>query len=174
MSKYPNTLGRIEAVWNKLGGEDGVDRFLRGELTVIDAIITRWVKVDRDISPQAMLDATDRIQHTNKSVVESMPRGEGEEVEVCFFELNQNIDDDELAREYKLRGLVPADPYSLMQVNTDDPSFAGKHPNTTHWKNSKGKWCYTTFERWRDERRVYVYEGDRDWLDGWFFAGLRK
>ncbi len=33
--KYPNvTLGRIEAVWNKLGGEDGVDRFLRDELSV--------------------------------------------------------------------------------------------------------------------------------------------
>jgi hypothetical protein len=33
--KYPNvTLGRIEAVWNKLGGEDGVDKFLRDELTV--------------------------------------------------------------------------------------------------------------------------------------------
>jgi len=34
MSKHPNTLGRIEAVWNKLGGEDGVDRFLRDEITV--------------------------------------------------------------------------------------------------------------------------------------------
>ena len=34
MAKYPKTLGRIEAVWNKLGGEEGVDRFLRGELTV--------------------------------------------------------------------------------------------------------------------------------------------
>ena len=34
MSKYPKTLGRIEAVWNKLGGEDGVDRFLRDELSV--------------------------------------------------------------------------------------------------------------------------------------------
>jgi hypothetical protein len=33
MSKY-KTLGRIEAVWNKLGGEEGVDRFLRGELEV--------------------------------------------------------------------------------------------------------------------------------------------
>lgn len=33
--KYPNvTLGRVEAVWNKLGGEDGVDRFLRGELVL--------------------------------------------------------------------------------------------------------------------------------------------
>ncbi len=34
MSKYPNTLGRIEAVWNILGGEEGVDRLLRGELMV--------------------------------------------------------------------------------------------------------------------------------------------
>ncbi len=33
--KYPGiTLGRVEAVWNKLGGEEGVDRFLRDELTV--------------------------------------------------------------------------------------------------------------------------------------------
>ncbi|MDP2704519.1 MAG: hypothetical protein Q8P01_04910 [bacterium] len=33
--KYPNiTLGRVEAVWNKLGGEEGVDRFLRDELSV--------------------------------------------------------------------------------------------------------------------------------------------
>ena len=29
------TLGRVEAVLNKLGGEDGIDRFLRGELVVM-------------------------------------------------------------------------------------------------------------------------------------------
>src|SRR3989338_9939901 len=34
MSKYPKTLGRVEAVWNKLGGEEGVDRFLRDDLSV--------------------------------------------------------------------------------------------------------------------------------------------
>ena len=33
--KYPGiTLGKIEAVWNKLGGEEGVESFLRGEFTV--------------------------------------------------------------------------------------------------------------------------------------------
>ena len=32
--KYPDTLGRVEAVWNKLGGEEGGDRFLRNELSV--------------------------------------------------------------------------------------------------------------------------------------------
>lgn len=35
--KYPNiTLGRVEAVWNKLGGEEGVDRFLRSEVIVTE------------------------------------------------------------------------------------------------------------------------------------------
>ena len=33
--KYPDaTRDRIEAVWNKLGGEEGVDKFLRGEVTL--------------------------------------------------------------------------------------------------------------------------------------------
>ena len=35
--KYPDvTLGRVEAVWNKLGGEGGVNRFLRGELVILE------------------------------------------------------------------------------------------------------------------------------------------
>lgn len=40
--KYPKTLGRIEAVWNKLGGEDGVDRFLRDEFMVVAAPVS-WL-----------------------------------------------------------------------------------------------------------------------------------
>ena len=36
--KYPNiTLGRVEAVWNKHGGEYEIDRFLRGELVLVEA-----------------------------------------------------------------------------------------------------------------------------------------
>ena len=39
------TLGRVEAVWNKLGGEEGVDRFLRNELTVVE-VVRRWREQD--------------------------------------------------------------------------------------------------------------------------------
>lgn len=36
MAKYPKvTLGRIEAVWNKLGGENAVDAFLTGESVLV-------------------------------------------------------------------------------------------------------------------------------------------
>ena len=35
--KYSDvTLGRIEAVWNKLGGEEGVGRFIRGETKIVE------------------------------------------------------------------------------------------------------------------------------------------
>lgn len=44
--KYPNiTLGRVEAVWNKLGGEEGVEKFLRGEIAVSEPA-RRWREQD--------------------------------------------------------------------------------------------------------------------------------
>lgn len=44
--KYPNIrMGTVEAVWNKLGGEDGVAKFLRGELTVSEPV-SRWQERD--------------------------------------------------------------------------------------------------------------------------------
>lgn len=44
--KYPNvTLGRVEAVWNKLGGEEGVDKFLSGKL-VVQKPVCSWREED--------------------------------------------------------------------------------------------------------------------------------
>ncbi len=40
MAKNNTTVDRIQAVWNKLGGEEGVDRFLRGEFTVVEVVKT--------------------------------------------------------------------------------------------------------------------------------------
>ena len=52
-SKYPKTLGRIEAVWNKLGVEPGVDKFLDGEL----------VLVERSLAPKTtLLVALDTVE----------------------------------------------------------------------------------------------------------------
>ncbi len=44
--KYPDiTFGRVEAVWNKLGGEEGVNRFLRGEITIAEPARS-WTEKD--------------------------------------------------------------------------------------------------------------------------------
>jgi hypothetical protein len=148
---------------------------VREFVEAVSILIVRLVSVDRARTPQAMLDATDRNQYVDKDVVKSMPKGEGAEVEVVFFNLGKWTSDDDLEREYELRGLKAADPYSLAAVNEADPVFADEHPNGTHWKNEKGQWCFATFGQWRgDGRDVDVYVHDNEWYDRWWFAGLRK
>ena len=146
----------------------------RKRVEAISDLIVRKVTVDRTRTPKKVLDATGRTQYTTDSVVKAMPKGEGDEVEVVFFKLGRNISDNDLDKEYELRGLIPADPYSLAAVNEADPAFADEHPNGTHWKESGNNWCFAAFNRWSDFRRVYVNRFDGVWIGHWFFAGLRK
>lgn len=152
----------------------------RRRVEVLSHLIVRHVNnVDRSSAPQEVLDATGRKQYTDSDVVNSMPKGEGEKTEVVFFKLDLSerggyISDDDLEKEYELRGLKSADPYSLAKVNEDDPAFGDEKPNGTHWKNADGKWCFATFSRWRDGREVRVNRSDDDWVVNWWFAGVRK
>ncbi|MDP3763101.1 MAG: hypothetical protein Q8Q92_00340 [bacterium] len=147
---------------------------VRKRVEAVSNMIIRRVKVDRTRTPQEMLDATGWKQYTNRDVVNAMPKGEGDEVAVHFFILGHFVSDADLDKEYELRGLKPADPYSLAQVNTDDPVFANTHPNGTHWKNTSGRWCFAAFDLWGDEHDGSVDESDDGWDDGWWFAGVRK
>lgn len=139
--------------------------------------------VNRNRTQQEALDATTREQYVDRKVVDNMPKGEGEEVEVVFFKpdlskRNGFISDDDLEKEFELRGLEPADPISVAAVNEADPSFADEKPHGTHWKNADGKWCCAAFHCWDGERIVGVLRDDDGWDDGWdddwWFAGLRK
>lgn len=149
---------------------------VRKRVEAASDLIVRRVKVDRSRNPQRVLDATGRRQYADPDVVADMPgSGNGtEEVEVHFFKLGRYVSDDELEKEYDLRGLKPADPYSLAQVNADDPAFADERPNATHWQDAGGRWCYAAFHRWDGERRVHVHRHARVWHVFWWFAGLRK
>jgi hypothetical protein len=147
---------------------------IRKRVDAMSNLIIRRVKVDRNRTPQQVIDATVRKQYTEKKVVAAMPKGEGDEIEVIFFKLDRYVSDADLDKEYESRGLKPADPYSQAAVNEADPAFADDHPNGTHWKDEAGKYCYATFRRWHDERYVDVYRYDDDWSDSWFFAGVRK
>jgi hypothetical protein len=171
-----------EAVQQVLGNNEvwpEVFASFRKRVDAVSNMIIKRVKVDRSRTPKQALDATDRAQYTNSDVVETMPKGEGEEVDVYFFKPDLSargghISDDDLEKEFELRGLKPVDPYSLAQVNTDDSAFADERPNGTHWKDENGKWCFATFSRWYGERRVFVDRNARGWLDHWWFAGVRK
>ncbi|MDZ4205628.1 MAG: hypothetical protein U1C12_00200 [Patescibacteria group bacterium] len=148
--------------------------YLQKRVDAVSNLIIRHVKVNHTRTPQQVLDATGRKQYVNVSVVKTMPKGEGEEADIYFFHLGRYVSDADLEKEYELRGLKPADPYSLAQVNTDDPAFADTHPNGTHWKSVNGHWCFASFGHWRGECGVSVREFDDDWDDSWWFAGVRK
>lgn len=151
----------------------------RQRALAVSNLIVRKAKVNRSRSEQEALEATGRAQCTDRKVVDAMPKGEGDEVEVVFFkpdlsERNGYISDDDLEKEFELRGLKPADPISVAAVNEADPAFADEKPHGTHWKDAKGNWCYAAFRRWFDERKVCVDRDDDDWHDFWWFASVRK
>src|SRR3989344_9243292 len=89
-----------------------------------DLIIVR-VKVNRNGQPQEVLDATGRKQYTDRKVVDAMPKGEGGEVELVLFKPdssyeNSSISNDDIEKEFELRALKPADPYSVAALNEAD------------------------------------------------------
>lgn len=99
-----------------------------------------WLNLDR--SPQEALDATHREQYIREDVVRSMPMptgGDDEEVEIIFFNCGRNHPDSsfDLDKECGLRGLKPADPYSVAAVNEDDPAFSDEKPNGTQWREPR-------------------------------------
>lgn len=167
-----------EPVQSVLGLDNLGMRLLEPFRALVEAasnLIVRIVRVNRSRTPQQALDATGCTQYTDSKVVDSMPHGSGEETEVVFFKLGRYVSDDELEKEYELRGLKPADPYSLSAVNEADPVFADANPNGTHWKDANGKWYFAAFSRWGGgERNVGVNRCGSDWFGNWWFAGVRK
>lgn len=147
---------------------------VRKRIEARSEFVTRTVKVNRNRSAKEALKATGRNLYVTDSVAKNMPKAESDEVEIILFKIGRQISDNDLDKEYELRGLKPVDPYSLAALNEADPAFADEHPNGTHWKDADDKWCFAAFRRWVDERRVGVDRDDDVWNDDWWFAGVRK
>lgn len=136
------------------------------------------VRVDRRRSSLGAINATGRIKHIDLNVVNNMPKGEGDEVEVVFFKPNLsgrvgNISYDDFKNDFELRGLDPADPISLAAVNEVKCDLADRVRNCTYWKDHEGHLCYMAFLRIDDDREVHVvravdnvYWDNRFWLAG--------
>ena len=138
--------------------------------------IVRRVTVNRDQTPEQMINATGRKQYVTAAVLSTMPRqGTGtEEVELYFFNPGRHLTIDEQEQELAAYGLVPPDYYAQVQVNIDDPAFADEHPNGAQWDNKDGQASFVAFDRWLGLRSVDCGHDDFGWLDRWWFAGVRK
>lgn len=149
----------------------------------LSTMFSRTVTVDRTLTPQQALDATSRVQYTDKHVVAAMPRGTGTTREAVFCKLGRFVSgnnlEQALADHLRAAGLNPdeweiIDPFTLAKVNQDDPAFADTHPNGTHFKDVDGKWCFAAFDRWDGGRSVIVDRYEGGWDDCWWFASVRK
>ena len=83
------------------------------------------VRVSRNRSPQEALDATKRVQLTDRKVVAQIPKASMDQVEIVFFKpdlskRHRRISNDDLEKEFELRGLKSADPISLAALNEPD------------------------------------------------------
>lgn len=136
-------------------------------------MVVRRVKVNRSRTKEQMLEATGCTIDADADVVATMPKGDGDEVEVYFFQVNSVMSDDQAEREYTQNGLIPADPYSVGAVNENEPTFALNYPNATHWQDLNGKWCYVAFGQRFGKGFVEVYRYDNEWYTIWWLAGLR-
>lgn len=141
-------------------------------------MIVHNVDVDTAVLPEQAIAAMARRQYVTAEVVRTMPKGMAGKSQLYVWKPDLSkrdgyISDDNLELEVP-EGFIFASPYQVAKMNADDPSFADEHPNTTHWKDESGKWCYLAADRWRDEREVDVYRSDDDWDDRWSFVLVRK
>ena len=137
--------------------------------------IVRTVLVDRALTPQASLDATKRRQYTTQSVVDTMPKGVGEKVELVYFKLGEDgdISCEAFKAECDKRGLVP-DPQAQAADNAAHPAFADVTANACQWIDEDGNFCYAAFSRFGGERYVRVSRSSFGWDGYWWGAGVRK
>ena len=175
--KHREELGS-EAVQEVLGTDNlGMVLFdpFRKLVEMVSNMFTRLVSgINRNQTSQEALDATGRKQYTTQSVVDAMPRGEGENVELQFFELDYDPTTAELDAEYESRNLK-ADPFALMKHMEDNLAFADERPVACQWDlDENGAASYATFHRWHDERDVLVYRNAGVWSRYSRFAGVRK
>jgi hypothetical protein len=114
----------------------------RSHVDAMSEIIVRRVKVDRTRTPQQVVDATGRTQYINKDVLGTMPKGEGDEVDVHFVPTKRFVPVSEVPAFLAQYSLVP-DPRAQAAVNEEDPAFADKVPNGTQWGDN----CYLAFSK---------------------------
>jgi hypothetical protein len=133
-------------------------------------IVHRGVKVNRGRTPKEAIAATGRKQYVNETVVATMPRGIGEIVDLYYVKRDCFTNDDAWGKYLKTLGLEP-DPYAQAADNEANQSFADDHPNSTHWKNSKGEWCFSAFGLWYEERNMGVDRCGDGWSSRWWFGG---
>jgi hypothetical protein len=162
---------------------ENLKKFLCSQVSIAndDSIIIRKTLVDCNCTLRETLDTTDLVQKWYGIEDNDVPRATVVAPEIVFFKTEPwectnhcFLSHEDLERAFAQRDLNPADPVSVANENKKDPLFADKNPNSTHWQDSKGKWCSIIFDC-RDGQRTVSIVRSGGWEGfGWWFAGVYK
>ncbi len=133
-------------------------------------IITHKVWVNAQLSNTEVIVSTGKKRNIIRSVLVDMPKCEKGYIKLIFFKVGRSLSEVDLSKEYDLRGLKPADPYSICVFNAKNPNFSNKHPHGTHWKDKDDNWCFILFDR---KNFVYIAPDADGWSKIWWFVGVK-
>src|ERR1035437_1532439 len=115
--KYGNvTLGQMEAILNKLGGEDGVAKFLRGENEAVATKVINFIThtftvlVDETLTVEKAVKAGKFDWSNDKITSDIFRKLNGKELkkEISLFHFNKGISSrDEVIRKMRVVGFKP-------------------------------------------------------------------
>lgn len=143
-----------------------------------ESTIILEAEVNLKLTFQEALRETRRKITLEEPPIDGIPRGTSERVSVHFFKPGRVIDGLDVLEEYKLRGLVPVDPFSLAAIFRLRNEY-GEHSGfirfskiATPWTDPKGDLCYEVFDYWGEEYWVVVRRNNLRWSDDYWFAGV--
>ena len=136
--KYGNvTLGQMEAILNKLGGEDGVAKFLRGENEAVATKVINFIThtftvlVDETLTVEKAVKAGKFDWSNDKITSDIFPKLNGKELkkEISLFHFNKGISSrDEVIRKMRVVGFKPASIWDLLGLAVKEPNLQEEFP----------------------------------------------
>jgi hypothetical protein len=143
----------------------GLQAALRG-----DCVVYR-VRVNRLRTRREMVYGIKRERYEgiiDQGVIDLIPQGGEEVVDVHFFKRDRKLTATELSFEFRAQGLK-ADPYAQAAVDEVDPEFVKGHPNLSIWM-SGADGC--SFGLGQGEHRVLLNKNSLRYGPNWWFAGV--
>ncbi|MST04401.1 MAG: hypothetical protein EXS49_02440, partial [Candidatus Pacebacteria bacterium] len=131
--KYGNvSLGQVEAVFNKLGGEDGVMRFLRDELEVVEKKLEEFdLTIGYSLVLEQMIELGNYDWKDPAITAKNFPlerRDEKRQVKGILVHYGRDMSTDAVLSDLNAKGLRPAPIDELLALGAKHPDLQRKFP----------------------------------------------
>lgn len=174
------TLGQIEAIVNKLGGMDGVRRFLSGEIVVSSIASIFTILVDYSQSLAQMI-SSGKYDWVNSDITEEhFPTGKAggkAEFHLELLHFNKVMFSDQVLTEMKKRSLRPATLSELLAFGEKYPEEQRKYPIValgSVWRHWGGRRRVPFLCSYADGRGLGLRWFGYGWVGGCRFLAVRE